>query len=301
MLTIDNKILTEEATAFVMPQVNSVYITRALTRGHIEFDAYRFDEIVRGTAPLGEEAVKAQLARDFPEWNSVDAACIIYSRVPHDAMLAAAKSIYEKPLSEEMQRRLKHIMTRIDDMHANTAYIVFDDKAQERVCVTDAISQAFDVVSDWVEEAEEGSTYLINAVLDPALYAHTGEDVMFRGYVWDPARGGDVEWRSNAVVVELLRTGDGVEDLGFTVSHVALDLDPEFAYETGEMADAATMFLIHTDEDSFFPVDGKLYFPRRPEGKQWMSYDDPAAAPYLDILFASGWEGQEYVTEGSDD
>ncbi len=59
--------------------------------------------------------------------------------------------------------------------------------------------------------------------------------------------------------------------------------------ETGDFSSAAI------GEDTNFPTDAGLYFPMRGEHGTFMGYDDPEAAPYLEQLRETGWEGQAWT------
>ena len=61
------------------------------------------------------------------------------------------------------------------------------------------------------------------------------------------------------------------------------------ALETGDFSNAPVV------EDTAIPTDAGLFFPALGEGGIFMAYDDPEAAPAIDMLRSTGWEGQAWV------
>ena len=227
MYDFTNIELESQKSIFAMPQADSIFVTQALAAAGVEFEAYGWLEIADGKAPVTSEEASL-LAKDNPVCTELDAICIIVSNVPKKHLLEASARVRSEPLDADVAKYRAAIAARGDNV---PDYACFSTAEEQAFCAKEIVALYIDEISRLLDQVEVGGLIRFSGSLDPAMYAHSDERVVFQGVLQDPITGAIREYDTSQIFVELRVDGEG--DLPFHLEDAWPDVAVTTAVPTG--------------------------------------------------------------------
>ena len=285
MYDFTNIELDDQPRAFVLPQADCIFVTRALVSAGIKFDCYSWRDIAAGEAPISTEEAVA-LAAENPACSEGDTLCIIESKVPLRYLVDAATQVHIEPLDPDVAAYRTALERRGDDI-PDVAYFQSEDELA--FCAAEVLGIYTRDIVELLNNAETGDTVTYSGSLDPCMYKNAEHGVTYTGLLSDPITSALREYATSQICIVLRVTDE--EESPFYLEDAWPDVDVTIAEPTGR--DLTEDLLESEQYQSALPLD-RAFLERSvlPGHNHPMQFNRGEPSEEAILLYATSEDGE---------